>query len=152
MADAPTAAERLNRLKSLGIGLAIDDFGTGYSSMLQLRRFPVDALKIDRAFIAAMIDDAADAAIVVGTVRLAQALGLDTVAEGVETLGQLAELDDIGCGIAQGYHWSRALPAEELQQWWQEHRPGGTSGSNGHEPRHAGPERSSPALSRASSS
>ncbi len=122
MADAPTAVKRLDDLKSLGVGLAIDDFGTGYSSLLQLRRFPVDALKIDRAFVACMTDEAADAAIVVGTVRLAQALGIDTVAEGVETCDQLAQLRVIGCEMAQGFHWSKALPSDQLERWWLEHR------------------------------
>lgn len=119
MVDEVAILGRLHGLKALGVGLAIDDFGTGYSSLLHVRRFPVDALKIDRAFVAGLIDHPADAAIVAATIRLAQALGLYTVAEGVETLDQLQALQLLGCELGQGYYWSTPLPPAELERWWE---------------------------------
>ena len=121
--DDPAAASRqLNALKALGITVAVDDFGTGYSSLLQLRRLPIDVLKIDRQFVAGMVDDPADGAIVAGTIRLARALGLGMVAEGVESTDQLVQLRILGCDHAQGYLWAKPMGADELSQWWSQQR------------------------------
>jgi diguanylate cyclase (GGDEF)-like protein len=114
MEEAETTVETLRSLKGLGVGLAIDDFGTGYSSLSYLRRFPVDALKIDRSFVGGLDQGGEDLAIVTAVVRLAKALGLDVVAEGVETQGQLRELRRVGCHMAQGYLLGRPLPDADI--------------------------------------
>ncbi len=112
MENPAAAAELLNRLKSLGIGLSIDDFGTGYSSLAYLRRFPVDVVKIDRAFVMDLEDeDTSDATLVAAIVAMAGALGIGTVAEGVETMGQARRLTDLGCDLGQGYLYSRPIEA-----------------------------------------
>ena len=117
MEDVDTTTAALGHLKQLGVRLAIDDFGTGYSSLSYLRRFPVDIVKIDRSFIASVgLDPAADA-IVAAVVNLSHALGLDVVAEGVETDDQLVAIRALGCDRAQGHYWSKALPANELGVW-----------------------------------
>jgi len=90
MGNAEATVETLRRLKGLGVGLAIDDFGTGYSSLAYLKRFPVDALKIDRAFVTGVRRETADASIVGAVVGLGRALGLAVVAEGVETAEEAA--------------------------------------------------------------
>ena len=118
MDDPGDAAERLHALRALGIRIAVDDFGTGYSSLLQLRRLPVDVLKVDRAFVAGMTEQDEDAAIVAGTVRLGHALGLEVVAEGVENLDQLVRLRALGCDTGQGFHWTRPLAGDAFQRWW----------------------------------
>ena len=102
----------LLRLKDLGVRLAIDDFGTGHSSLTWLRRLPADFLKVDRTFVAGLGTDPGDTAIVRAVLDLGAALGLTTVAEGVETLEQLVALRDLGCDWAQGYHLARPGPAE----------------------------------------
>jgi diguanylate cyclase (GGDEF)-like protein/PAS domain S-box-containing protein len=113
MTDTDDNLEQLIRLKALGVTLAIDDFGTGYSSLAYLRRFPVDTLKIDRSFVerlGALTDDTALADTIV---QLGKSLGMATVAEGIEEFGQLAALREMGCHFAQGYYFSRPIPAEE---------------------------------------
>jgi len=120
--NAGVAAGHLRDLKALGVRIAIDDFGTGYSSLRQLRRFPIDTLKIDREFVDGMTAHSDDAAIVAATVRLGRALGLETVAEGVETEEQLVQLRVLGCDTAQGFHWTPALPAAAFEEWWQQHQ------------------------------
>ncbi|MEY2588900.1 MAG: hypothetical protein QOJ67_884 [Acidimicrobiaceae bacterium] len=117
MKDAPSTLEALYALKALGVTLVVDDFGTGYSSLLYLRRFPVDVLKVDQSFVAGLGDSAEDTAIVVGVVRLAQALGLSAVAEGVETPEQLEQLALLGCELAQGFFWSPPLSADDFEAW-----------------------------------
>ena len=102
--------------------LAVDDFGTGYSSLLYLRRFPVDMLKIDRSFVLGLETNAEDTAIVSGVIGLAQALGLQAVAEGVETPEQAACLRRLGCPLAQGYHWSKPLTPRQTERWLKGHR------------------------------
>jgi EAL domain-containing protein (putative c-di-GMP-specific phosphodiesterase class I) len=93
------------------VAIALDDFGTGYSSLSYLKRFPIQRLKIDQAFIRDLEHDADDRQITKAIVGLGHSLALDVVAEGVETQGQLAFLDGLGCDIAQGYLFSRPLPA-----------------------------------------
>jgi diguanylate cyclase (GGDEF)-like protein/PAS domain S-box-containing protein len=104
----------LEALRALGVRLAIDDFGTGYSSLSYLRRFPIEALKIDRSFVHDIPGDADDSAITTAIIVLAQTLKLDTVAEGVETEAQRDFLRAQGCRLMQGYLFSRPLPPEEL--------------------------------------
>ncbi|WP_328460809.1 EAL domain-containing protein [Actinoplanes sp. NBC_00393] len=113
MSDTEANLEQLVRLKALGLTLAIDDFGTGYSSLAYLRRFPVDTLKIDRSFVERLgvLED--DTALTDTIVRLGRSLGMATVAEGIEEFGQLAALREMGCGFAQGYYFSRPVPAAE---------------------------------------
>ncbi len=107
----------LSSLKAFGISIAVDDFGTGYSSLLYLKRFPVDALKIDQSFIQGLGSNDQDTEIVGAVVGLARGLGMRTVAEGVERLEQLAALEALGCDTAQGHLWAPALPEAELWQW-----------------------------------
>ncbi|MDQ1496988.1 MAG: hypothetical protein QOI86_328 [Actinomycetota bacterium] len=104
----------LEELRALGVGVAIDDFGTGYSVLSRLRYFPLDRLKIDRAFVAELPGKAADGAIVVAMIAMAHALGLEVVAEGVETADQRDYLTRNGCDIGQGYLFARPLPAAEV--------------------------------------
>jgi EAL domain-containing protein (putative c-di-GMP-specific phosphodiesterase class I) len=105
----------LDALKAIGVSLAIDDFGTGYSSLAYLRRFPVDVLKIDRAFICDMMQNEDDASIVSGIIALAHNLRLKVVAEGVETEAQRGFLADLKCDSIQGYLLSEPLPAETFE-------------------------------------
>ena len=115
MSDVTLAVELLHAMKNLGIKLSIDDFGTGYSSLSYLSRFPIDVLKIDRSFVAAITRDSNDAAIVASIVALAHNLKLAVIAEGVETEDQLDYLRRHGCDQMQGYFFSRALPAREFE-------------------------------------
>ena len=119
----PTRAKAiLTELSQLGIRLSIDDFGTGYSSLSYLRQLPVDEIKIDRSFVMNMSEQADDAVIVRSTVDLGRNLGLDVVAEGVESLELWNRLRDLGCKIAQGYYLSRPLPSDQLLAWIQSRR------------------------------
>ena len=112
MKEAETAANALQNLKSFGVQISMDDFGTGYSSLAYLKRFPLDVLKIDRAFIRDVTTDPDDATITVAMIKLAHSLGLKVVAEGVETRAQLHFLIENGCDEMQGYYFSRPLPLE----------------------------------------
>lgn len=114
MAQAEGVIRSLETLRALGIGMSIDDFGTGHSSLSRLKQLPVKVLKIDASFVRDMVEDASDRAIVRATVALAKALGLSTVAEGVETAAQLAMLKAMGCDAIQGYYLSRPVPAESV--------------------------------------
>ena len=122
LADAERAESTLRGLRALGVHLAIDDFGTGYSSLLHLRRFPVDVLKIDRTFIDGVADDGEDLAIVTAVTGLAHSLGMEVVAEGVETERQAARLRALGCDVGQGYVWGAPMLAHELDAWFVERR------------------------------
>ena len=110
------AAATLRQLRDMGIRLAIDDFGTGHSSLNNLKRFPVDCLKIDRSFIKDVTKNPEDGAIVQAVIAMAHGLGLKTVAEGVETLEQLRYLEFYTCDIIQGYLLSRPITAEQITQ------------------------------------
>ena len=99
----------LERLREIGIRISVDDFGTGFSSLAQLQELPVDELKIDRAFVQRLAGTEADAAIVTSIIELAHAIGLNAVAEGVETTAQAAAVRSLGCDSGQGYLWSRQV-------------------------------------------
>ena len=116
MTDPISAVTLLSQIKSLGIRLAIDDFGTGYSSLSYLQRFPLDTLKIDRSFTSAMGCGGKEESMIVRTIMpLAHNLGLDVVAEGVETDEQVNLLKELRCKYAQGFYFSRPITAEEAQ-------------------------------------
>jgi len=112
--DSDAILERLDALRALGAHLSVDDFGTGYSSLRYLKKFPVNQVKIDRAFVDGLGDDRDDEAIVAAVLAMAHALGLEVVAEGVETEVQRDHLRALGCDMAQGYLYARPLPAERV--------------------------------------
>ncbi len=114
----------VQRLKGLGVRLSVDDFGTGYSSLSYLKRFAVDKLKIDRSFVADLLTDADDGAIVRAIVQMAQGLELGTIAEGVESEAVARRLAELGCGEAQGYWFARPLPADDLAAFLRRSPPG----------------------------
>jgi len=116
MAHTEENVELLVRLKDLGVGLAIDDFGTGYSSLAYLHRFPADVIKIDRSFVERLDGSEADAELLRTIVQLGKSLRMVTVGEGVETASQARALREMGCELAQGFHFYRALTPEGLQQ------------------------------------
>jgi diguanylate cyclase (GGDEF)-like protein len=116
LADPFRVLRVLNRLDEMGLRLTIDDFGTGYSSLAYLKRLPVQTIKIDRSFVMSMCDDASDATIVRSTIDLGRNLGLDVVAEGVESQEAWDALRTQGCTLAQGYFISRPVPADELAE------------------------------------
>jgi diguanylate cyclase (GGDEF)-like protein/PAS domain S-box-containing protein len=111
--DAELILSVVRDLRDLGVRLAIDDFGTGYSTLLYLKRFPAHAVKIDRSFVDGLGTDPGDSAIVAAVVRLAHALDLDVIAEGVETPLQFAHLRQLGCETGQGFLWSRPVPPQQ---------------------------------------
>ena len=104
----------LVQLRELGVGIAFDDFGTGFASLSMLKRFPLTRIKIDRSFIRDICNDAVDFTIVSTLVALTQNLGLESVAEGVETSEQLALVRACGCHVVQGYFFSKPLPLADL--------------------------------------
>ena len=116
MANTQSTIKTLQILRNLGVSISIDDFGTGYSSLAYLRRFPVDKLKIDMAFIRGVTANADDAAIVLAIIRMAHTLKLEVIAEGVETPAQLEYLRSHRCDQIQGYYFSRPLPVPELEK------------------------------------
>jgi diguanylate cyclase (GGDEF)-like protein/PAS domain S-box-containing protein len=116
MADGDTGFRALRDLSSVGIRVAIDDFGTGYSSLEQLRRMPVDIVKVDRSFVSGMAADSTDREIVAAVVGMGRALKLCVVAEGIETPEHAEALQELGCDIGQGFLYAKALPAAELEE------------------------------------
>jgi diguanylate cyclase (GGDEF)-like protein len=118
IADPVRAESVLGRLSAMGLRLEIDDFGTGYSSLAYLKRLPVDGIKIDRSFVQHLADDDNDEVIVRSTIDLARNLGLEVVAEGVETLAAYQKLKRFGCDFAQGFYLSRPLPADTFEHWF----------------------------------
>ena len=124
MTDPARAEATLARLSQIGLTLSVDDFGTGYSSLANLKRLPVDTIKIDKSFVMEMALDASDAAIVRSTIDLAHNLGLTVVAEGVESEDAWRHLESLGCDFAQGYYLSRPLPAESATRMIRERGTG----------------------------
>jgi diguanylate cyclase (GGDEF)-like protein len=122
MSNAEHTIDVLGRLKELGIRIAIDDFGTGYSSLAYLKRFPIDKLKIDIAFVRDIVTTPDDAAIALAIISMAHSLHMQVIAEGVETRAQMAYLRRNRCDEIQGFHFSRALPADELARLVQDNR------------------------------
>lgn len=118
MQDPEKAATAMTEFKQMGVKLAVDDFGTGYSSMAYLKRLPLDRLKIDRSFIKDIGQDANDEVICKAIIQLAKSLGLETVAEGVEEEAHAEFLKALGCDVAQGYLYSKPVPAQELAVRW----------------------------------
>jgi len=106
--------DALHELRELGVRIALDDFGTGWSSLSLLRRLPVDTLKLDKSFVADLPEDTRAAALARAVIEMSRALGLGTVAEGVESAAQSASLRLMGCGMLQGYHFGRPQPASSL--------------------------------------
>jgi EAL domain-containing protein (putative c-di-GMP-specific phosphodiesterase class I) len=120
MCNSRQHAASLQQLRDAGVRVQIDDFGTGYSSLSYLRELPIDTLKIDRSFISRVDESAADQAIVSAILAMAKSLGLRVVAEGVETAEQLEVLERHGCDVAQGFFFSRPLPADQCRALLQE--------------------------------
>ena len=116
LADVKAATVALRELRSLGLHLSVDDFGTGYSSLTYLKRFPVEAIKIDKSFVAGLGIESEDSTIVEAVVRLGQSLGLHVVAEGIESPLQLARLRELGCDRGQGYLFGRPRPADLIER------------------------------------
>ncbi len=115
LVDKPDAVvATMNALKRIGVRLSVDDFGTGYSSLSYLKRFPVDTLKVDRLFVKDITANARDCVIAGNIINLGQSLGMRVIAEGVETVDQLAIIHDLGCRTVQGFHYSRPVPAEAV--------------------------------------
>jgi EAL domain-containing protein (putative c-di-GMP-specific phosphodiesterase class I) len=114
MQDVELSVQKLSQLRDAGVGVALDDFGTGYSSLKLLSRLPVDTIKIDRSFVQGITDSAAAMKLVSTVVSLAQTFEMRTVAEGVETVDQMAALRGANCDEAQGYLLSRPVPAADV--------------------------------------
>lgn len=121
MTDTARALTTLRALRELGVTLSIDDYGTGYSSLAYLQKLAVHRLKIDRSFVAGMESSQHDRLIVKSTIDLAHQLGLEVIAEGIETRGQFALLQTMGCDVGQGYLIARPMPDELLMNWYTEH-------------------------------
>jgi diguanylate cyclase len=120
IAEGSRVRNVIDSLGDLGVNLSLDDFGTGYSPLSYLRELPVTELKIDRSFVEAMMSDRDTATIVAAVIGLARRLGIDVVAEGIETAGQLEMLRSFECPFAQGYLFSRPLPAQVVGRWLKE--------------------------------
>ena len=114
MADPSRARATLRRISYLGIDISLDDFGTGYSSLQHLRRIPLSEIKIDQTFVAGMVHNHDDSAIVASTIGMAHALGLRAVAEGIADEPTRGMLADLGCDLGQGWHISRAVPGDSV--------------------------------------
>jgi EAL domain-containing protein (putative c-di-GMP-specific phosphodiesterase class I) len=128
MTDPSRAIALLTRLHDMGVRLSVDDFGTGYSSLSYLTRLPVQEVKIDRSFVLDMRTNADDATVVRSIIDLAGNLSLSVVAEGVEDEATWRTLAGMGCGVAQGYHLSRPVPAGAFLGWLDEHEGRGAAG------------------------
>jgi EAL domain-containing protein (putative c-di-GMP-specific phosphodiesterase class I) len=113
--SAEQAIEKIQALKNLGIQFSIDDFGTGYSSLAYLKRLPIDQLKIDQSFVRDIVDDPSAAVIVQTIIGMAQNLGFEVIAEGLETKEQLVLLNRYGCHAYQGYLLSKPVPIAEFE-------------------------------------
>ncbi len=120
MKELQSVIPSLHRLKEIDVEIAIDDFGTGYSSLAYLTTLPISELKIDRKFVRDLGITPQSAAVVTAIIALARSLDLRVVAEGVETLRQMQELERLGCRVMQGFLFNRAVPADELVRWWEQ--------------------------------
>jgi diguanylate cyclase (GGDEF)-like protein/PAS domain S-box-containing protein len=116
MEDLAGAGEVMKKLNRLGVRLAIDDFGTGHSCLAYLKQFPVHEVKVDRAFVQGVAESRVDSAIVRAVIDLANAMGIAAIAEGVETIDQVAELKLLGCRVGQGFYFSHPLSAEDFDE------------------------------------
>ena len=128
--DPKRTEDVLERLGAMGLRFSVDDFGTGYFSLAYLKRLPIDEIKIDRSFVAAMTVHEEDEVIVRSTIDLGHSLGLSVVAEGVETRSVMERLAPFGCDVAQGYYLGRPMPPDEFDIWLDHHPASGepTSG------------------------
>jgi EAL domain-containing protein (putative c-di-GMP-specific phosphodiesterase class I) len=124
IANPERALRLLSTIKEMGVRLAIDDFGTGYSSLAQLKHFPIDTLKVDRSFIRDIPQDGEDRAITEAIIAMGKSLGLNVVAEGVETVEQLDFLRHRACDEMQGYYFSKPIAADALERLLRSHRTG----------------------------
>ncbi len=115
MRDASAASAQLEELRAQGVRIAIDDFGTGYASLSNLQRVPVDILKVDRSFVAALNDGGQSSELSNAVLGVGRALALEVVAEGVEKPSQLLALEEMGCAMAQGYLMGYPAPASEVE-------------------------------------
>ncbi len=122
MVDPQTAIDRLDFLRQQGISIALDDFGTGYSSLSYLKSLPINRLKIDKTFVDGIAENKNDAKIIRAIIALAESLGLETIAEGVESRQQVDKLIEQGCYYIQGYYFARPMPASEVAQWLKKHQ------------------------------
>jgi EAL domain-containing protein (putative c-di-GMP-specific phosphodiesterase class I) len=120
MTNPEATIQKLRLMKELGVAILVDDFGTGYSSMSYLQRFPIDTLKIDRSFVT-QLDKHANRVIVRTIVNLAHSLGLSVVAEGIETQDQYQTLHEMGCEFAQGFHFSRPILSDQVDEFIARH-------------------------------
>ncbi len=127
VSDPERALHTATQLSRLGVRLAVDDFGTGHSSLANLRRMPIDELKIDRSFVTPMLADDSDLIIVRSTINLGHDLGLTIIAEGVEDESTLHRLGTLDCDLAQGYHVSRPLPADRFLVWLGQYAAAGSA-------------------------
>jgi EAL domain-containing protein (putative c-di-GMP-specific phosphodiesterase class I) len=107
----------MNGLRDVGFSFAIDDFGTGYSSLAYLKKMPVDVIKIDKSFVFGMLENRADYQIIMSTIAMVKNLGLQVIAEGVETSAQLRSLTENDCDIIQGYYFSKPIPETQLMEF-----------------------------------
>jgi EAL domain-containing protein (putative c-di-GMP-specific phosphodiesterase class I) len=124
MVDPERALQTIHQLKALGLRLSIDDFGTGYSSLVYLKSLPVETIKIDKSFVMNMPHSANDVAIVRSTIEMAHGIGLNVVAEGIESEAVWNLLSGMECDVAQGYFLSKPLPADHMTRWLRESRWG----------------------------
>jgi EAL domain-containing protein (putative c-di-GMP-specific phosphodiesterase class I) len=123
LSNTEATIRKLDELKELGIRFAIDDFGTGYSSLSYLQRFPVDILKIDKSFIDRIALNKEGAAVARALITMSETLNLKTIAEGIETSGQLTALQDLGCELGQGFHFARPLKAAAMDEFLRASNP-----------------------------
>ena len=123
MQDLDAVANDLRELNRLGVSVAIDDFGTGYSSLSYIKKLPVQRIKVDQSFVRNMTQDPNDAAIVRAIITLGASLGLEVVAEGVETQRQLQCLQEAGCALAQGFLLGRPAPAADISALFEQASP-----------------------------
>ncbi len=133
--DLEETQRELERAREIGLAIALDDFGTGHSSLTLVRRLPLDVIKVDRCFVHGVADDPANEAVVSAVVRLAEGVGAQVVAEGVERIDDAVRLRELGCSTAQGFFYSPAVPGDTLQGWlehgapWQQPIDSGIGGS-----------------------